>query len=221
MILSFVDDGLLVSQNKWLTVLNSFLFYSYQIISSPLERFGLRLEYGKTEVFHFSRSHGMFNPPPLDLSSIGGPILHPKNTWRYLGFIFDRKLFFWHHINFYVNKAISTVKCMKILGNSVHSLVPQQKWLLYRNCALPITLYGFQLWFYNKVPLSYLLKELNEIQRRAAIWILGTFHTLPSYEIEAIISLIFIHLYLQKLSSRLQLRAHSLLYNHILRSLIE
>ena len=80
------------------------------------------MEYGKTEVFHFSRSHGVFDPLPLDLSSIGGLILHPKNTWRYLKYIFDRKLFFQQHIDFYANKAISMVKCMKILGNLVCGL---------------------------------------------------------------------------------------------------
>ena len=77
------------------------------------------MEHGKTEVFHFSRLHGIFDPPPLDLITLGGPILCPKNTWRYLGFIFERKLSFQQHIDFYTNKAISTVKCMKILGNSV------------------------------------------------------------------------------------------------------
>jgi len=68
---------------------------------------GLVVEYGKTDIFHFSRSHGAFNPP-LDLSSLGGPILLPKDTWRYLGFIFGCK---------YANKAISIVKCMKSLEN--------------------------------------------------------------------------------------------------------
>jgi len=69
---------------------------------------------------------------------------------------------------------------MKILGNSVCSLVFQQKQLLYRSCILSITLYGFQLWFYNNTPLSYPLKKLNKIQRRATIWILRAFCTLLS-----------------------------------------
>ena len=73
------------------------------------------IEHSKTEVFHFNRSHGSFNPPSLDLSSIGGPILHPKNSWKYLGFIFDQKLMFYQHIDFYLNKAISMVKCMRLL----------------------------------------------------------------------------------------------------------
>lgn len=126
-ILSFVDNGPLVAENKYLSILNSLLFCIYQITSFLLDRFGLILEHGKIEMFHFSRQHKAFKPPPLDISSIGGPVLCPKNMWRYLEYIFDRKLFFHQHINYYSNKAISMVKCMKILGNSIHSLIPQQK----------------------------------------------------------------------------------------------
>jgi len=73
--LSFVNNSLLVAQKKSLSVSNSLLFYSYQIVSSFLDRFGLKLEHGKIVVFYFSRSSGFFNPPPLNLFPIGSPIL--------------------------------------------------------------------------------------------------------------------------------------------------
>ena len=117
-LISFVDDSLFISQNKSIDVLSSQLFCSYNVLSGLLDKFGLNIEHSKTEIFHFNRSHGTFNPPPLDLSPLGGPILCPKNSWKYLGFIFDRKLTFHQHIDFYSNKAISMVKCMKLLGNS-------------------------------------------------------------------------------------------------------
>ena len=116
-ILSFVDDGLIIAQNKSFDISNSQLFCSYNVLTKLLDSFGLIIEHLKTEIFHFSWSQGAFNPPPLDLSLIGGPILRSKDSWRYLGFIFDRKLSFHKHIDFYANKAISTVKCMKLLGN--------------------------------------------------------------------------------------------------------
>ena len=59
------------------------------------------------------------------------------------------------------------------------------------------------------------------MQRRAAIQILGTFKTSPTFGIEAIVDLIPINLYLQKLSGRLQLWAHSLPPSHIICSLME
>ena len=60
-------------------------------------------------------------------------------------FIFNRKLTFHQHVNFYANKALSTIKYMKMLGNSNRSISPLQKRLLYKSCILPIALYGFQL----------------------------------------------------------------------------
>ena len=57
--------------------------------------------------------------------------------------------------------------------------------------------------------------------KRATIWILDTFLTSLFFSIEAITDIIPIYLHLQKLSGRSQLKAHSLPYNHILRSLLE
>ena len=190
--ISFVDDSLIISQNKSIVILNSQLFCSYNVLSKLLDSFCLIVEHSKTDIFHFNRSHGIFNPPPLDLSTIGGLILRPKDSWKYLGFIFDRKLNFHQHIDFYSNKAISTVKYMKLLGNSSRGINPIQKRLLYRCCILPIALYGFQLWFYNKAPLLYHMKILGKMQRRAAIWILGAFKTSLSEGLEAIAGLILI-----------------------------
>ena len=137
-----MEDGLFISQDKFFNISNSYLFCSYNIMSSLLEQFGLVIKYRKMEVFHFSRSYAVFNSLFLDLTSLGEHILCPKETWR---FIFDRKLNFQKHINFYAKKAISTVKCLKMLGNLLRSLVLLQKCLLYRTCVLLITLYSFLL----------------------------------------------------------------------------
>ena len=87
--LSFVDDGLIITQNKSILSSNSQLFCSYNVLSNLLTDFGLVIEHGKTEIFHFNRSHGAFNPPLLNLTPLGGPILYPKDSWKYLGFFFD------------------------------------------------------------------------------------------------------------------------------------
>ena len=123
-------------------LVNRMTNYSWNNFSSHL--FDVNVEVFKSRFFkHFSRFHGTFNPLSLNISSIRGLSLISKDTWKYLGFIFDRKLCFHQHIDFYTNKAIFTVKCMKILGNLSRGLNPQQKRLLYRSCALPIALYGF------------------------------------------------------------------------------
>ena len=121
------------------------LFRSYNFIFSLLYHFKLVIEHKKSEVFYFSRSYGNFEPFPLDLSTIKGPILQLKDTWRYFGFIFDRKLSFYKHICFYSNKALLTVKSMKMLENLSWGLLPHHKQLLFRTYILSITLYGFFL----------------------------------------------------------------------------
>ena len=219
--LSFVDNRLIIAQNNSIPISNSQLFCSYNVLSNLLTDFGLVIEHGKTEIFHFTRLHGEFNPPSLNLSSLGGPVLCPKDSWKYLGFLFDQKLTFHQHLDFYSNKALSMVKCMKLLGNSSCGISPLQKHQLYRCCILPIALYGFQLWFYNKAPLSFHMKLLNKMQRRAAIWILGAFKTSPSEEIEALAGLIQIKYHLQKLAKWSLIWPFKLQENHIIRCLLD
>lgn len=134
---------LLFSQKKSYKKSNANLFCSYRIIFSFFEQFRLIIEHNKLEVFYFSKETKNYNPSLFDWGPSGRPLLWPKNNWRYLGLIFDRKLSFCYHIYFYSNKALSTTKSMKILGNSTRRLSISHKQLLYSMCVIPITLYGF------------------------------------------------------------------------------
>ena len=113
------------------------------------------------------------------------------------------------------------VKCMKLLGNLSREINSIQKCQLYKCCVLPIALYGFQLWFYNKAPMSYHMKILDKMQRRAAIWILGAFKTSSTEEIKAITGIIPIKFHLQKLARRSQICPFKLPINHIIRDLMD
>jgi len=68
--------------------------------------------------------------------------------------------------------------------------------------------------------MSYHMKLLNKMQRRVAIWILGTFKTSPSEGIEALADIIPIKFYLQKLTDHSLIQPFKLLENYIIRSLI-
>ena len=74
-IISFVDDGLFISQINSFDISNSHFFCSYNVMTNLLEKFGLVVEHSKAEIFHFNRSQGVFNPPSLDLSPLGGSVL--------------------------------------------------------------------------------------------------------------------------------------------------
>jgi len=200
-ILSFMDDGLLISQEKSYSLSSSFLLCSYNIMSKILIDAGLVMEHSKTELFHFTRAHHPPNPS-IDLSSVGGPVISPKPIWQYLGFYFDCRLNFNYHTHFYATKCLSTLSTMKMLDNSSRGLLPIQKRLLYRTCILLIALYGFQLWFFKGAPIVKNITELKKMQQRAALWITGAFRTSLSEGIEAIAGLIPITLHLCKLNGR-------------------
>ena len=203
-LLLFVNNGLLISQEKSYEKSLAILIYSYSIIFYLFTAFGLVLEHKRSEVFHFSRARNDANPP-LDLTPIGGPILKPKETWRYLGFYFDKKFTFQYYIRYYANKALSTVKALNILDNLSRGLLSMQKQLLYHTCVLPIVLYSFQLWFFKDTLTFFPLQSLNEMQCRAALWITRVFHIFSLYGIKAIVSLMPISLHLKKLIRQAQL----------------
>jgi len=87
-ILSFVDDGLLISQNKFITVLNVKFFYSYNIISTLLTKFMLIIKHGKIEMFYFSRLQGVFDPLPPEPYISRSPHSMPQEylvlSWVYI-----------------------------------------------------------------------------------------------------------------------------------------
>ena len=109
---------------------------------------------------------------------------------------------------------------MKLLSSSTRSINPLQKRRLYRCCTLPITLYGFLLWYYNKAPTCYHLNILRKMWWRATLWITGAFCTLPILGTEAIARLVSIHLHLKKLYGRFLLQQTSLLSNYITHSIL-
>jgi len=78
--ISFIDDGLFISQSNSFDISNSCLYCSYNILSNLLEKFSLVVEHSKTEIVHFNRSHGTFNLPLLDLTPLGRNVLCPNNT---------------------------------------------------------------------------------------------------------------------------------------------
>jgi len=158
-----VDDELLISQEKSYEKSNANLFYSCNIISFLFNQFSLVIEHDKSKVFHFSRSTKNIYLISLDLRSLEDPLLYLKDIWWYLELFFDKKLSFYQHIYYYTNKALSTIKDMKILENSNRELSPIHKQLFYKICVLPITLYRFQLWYFKEVPFYQLLKELKKM----------------------------------------------------------
>ena len=87
-----------------------------------------------------------------------------------------------------------------MLGNSMWSLPPLEKRLLYYACILLIAMYSFRLWFFEGAKNKTAFKILKQMQRKAALWITGAFCTSPTGGTEALAGLIPVHLHLQYFS---------------------
>jgi hypothetical protein len=221
-VLSYVDDGTLIVQTKSWDSNLCILREAYGIMFDLLTEFGLVLKHNKSELFHFSRKPGDDNPS-LNLGyqpyTEGNP-LKPKAFWRYLGFYFDCKLSFKEHVRYYSTKALTMVQAMGILGNSNRGLLPVQKRLLYKTCVLPVAIYGYRLWFHDKVKVKGLLSSLSKMQQKAALWIIGAFSMSPTGGCEAIAGLIPIHLHICRLADRSSFRANTLSASHPFRTFL-
>jgi hypothetical protein len=122
--LSFVDDGLLIASDISYIKVHDTLRDAYTHILSLFRDFGLIMEHSKTELFNFAWSSGdtRLQNPSMNLGFApftGENCLVTKKTWQYLGVFFNCNLTFWKHIKFYATKLISTVRCMRVLGNSM------------------------------------------------------------------------------------------------------
>jgi hypothetical protein len=171
--LSFVDDGLFITQSTSLSTNNSELEVAYNVTHDLLRDSGLVVEHDKTEIFHFDRSND-FEPLPIRLSRFD-ITLTPKTHWRYLGFYFDRKLTFKEHVRFYSTKSFTLATALRMLGNSNRGLLPKHKRLLYWSCVVPVMTYGSRLWYQPHLPTKGHLDLLRRTQRKAALWITGAF----------------------------------------------
>ena len=74
-----MDNGLIISQNKLIDILNSYLFCSYNVLTKLLDKFSLIIEHSKTETFHFNRTHRVFNPPHSISFLLEDLFFTPKN----------------------------------------------------------------------------------------------------------------------------------------------
>jgi hypothetical protein len=200
-LISYIDDSTIIIQSdmwdKNLVKLRS----AYTIVFELTQYMGLVLEHSKLEGFHFSWKHGDSNP---DINLGYAPYtratpLHLGTTWRYLGFFYDNALTFHEHVKCYMNKALTTVKAMLALGNSVCGLWPKHKKMLYCACVLPITTYGSRLCLYEGAAMKGPLNSLCKMQRHACLWITGTFKTSPVGAAETLAGMPPIHLHVKKL----------------------
>ncbi|KAF8703925.1 hypothetical protein AX14_014100 [Amanita brunnescens Koide BX004] len=187
--LFFVDDSVLYTASESLARNVRVLSSTLTQLLTTLGHLGLQIEPSKTELIHFfafqlsssTRTLARLHQPPLTFRWNDSEfVIKPAEVWRYLGFFFTPSLDWTHHIQFYTNKAFSSVRACAMLGNSIRGIGPKQRSLAYQGCALPILTYGSALWYAPQgVGVSRHIRRMDRVHSFALNWITGTFRTTP------------------------------------------
>ena len=179
--LFFVDDGVLYTASESLSLNVRILSKTLLQLLTSLASIGLNIEASKTELMHFyafqlnasARSLARVHQPHLEFSWQGREFsIKPAQVWRYLGFFFTPSLDWSHHVQYYTNKAFSSVRASSMLGNSIRGIRPRQRSLAYQACVLPILSYGSALWYtpFGTGVIKH-VKRMERIHNFALSWI--------------------------------------------------
>ena len=208
-LLSFIDDTALGTLLRSLEANIAFLQKQYPIWKRTFALLCLELEDDKTELFHVwayqphVRGKPLFRGslPNLEIRSDAGEtcLIKPQTAWHYLGFIFDPELSFKAHVDRWAIKGSTTLRAYHMLGNSQRGLTLKDKQLIYITTALPILIYGFQLWYRSKGKgVKHLVKRLHQVHTAAVWWITGGFPDSHSGALIHLASLLPMQLQLDK-----------------------
>src|SRR6266404_2462198 len=205
----YVDDGLIFASGPSWTHVQQTLQAYFTVTYNWLTRAGLSLESSKTELIFFRRSHDRLASPTRlllpDYSIQSYVAITPSTCVRYLGFHIQHKLDWCQHVQVMANRTRTSLRAVKILGNSIRGLNMADWRLLYHAIALPTLSYGSQLWWAapRKQTLIHILCTAQNVGLRL---ITGAFRTSPIEPLSVLSRILPIHVYLEKLASNSALR---------------
>ena len=217
----YVDDGNLMVTSHNIQTNIRLIAHLYALVNDTLHRSGLLIEHEKTEAIHFvhtaNKAERLHIRTPITLPGVPNPIV-PTDKLRHLGFWLDPHLSWKYHINWYAHRAKTTTEASRMLGSSTRGLLPYHRRQLYIACVRPVLTYGCQVW-YRERGVKDLLKRLSTPQNLALRWISGNFRTAPIGSLEAEAGVLPLHIYCRRLQASYQLRIHTLMPSHPIKSL--
>jgi Reverse transcriptase (RNA-dependent DNA polymerase) len=206
----YIDNGAIFAcGGSWENV-EDIMREGYSVCLDWLTRAGLNAEPDKTELTFFNKPKERVKPPkyiqlPLPVLNTSYRIT-AANTIRYLGFFFDTRILWSHHVDVMCNQARATLKSLQLLGNSIHGL-DQARWrLAYNAICLTVLTYGCQLWYKGKQ--VKLVKKLQTVQNDTVRLISGTFQTTPREPLHQLLNILPMDLRLNMIVQNSALRLY-------------
>ena len=207
----YIDDGNLFACADDFAQVNTLLRRAYRDCWDWLHRAGLSIEPDKTEVIFFQNSHAAHPRPThiwlADPSRNLEYRVDASNTVRYLGIYFDFRLSWKEHVHVMTNRARSTLKALRLLGNSIRGLDWANWRVVYNAVILPILTYAAPVWYSGQ---AGLLDDLRKAQNAAVRHVAGAFSTTPIEPLHQLMGILPIDLRLQLLCKNAALRFYRL-----------
>jgi Reverse transcriptase (RNA-dependent DNA polymerase)/Endonuclease-reverse transcriptase len=208
----YIDDGAIFACGRDWSEIATAMQAGYLTCVEWLARAGLDVEPDKSELIFFRKRKERSDPPAhihLPLPSYNTYYqVQTANTLRYLGFYFDTRLNWTHHVDIMCNRARASIKALQLLGNSVRGLDHARWKLAYNAICLPVLTYGCQLWYKGKQ--VTLVKKLQLVQNDAVKVISGTFRTTPREPLHQLLNIFPMDLRLSLHTQNTALRLYKL-----------
>ena len=147
----FVDDLAIYFSSSSISTIERQLQLAIAKIQEFTHRTGFKISAEKTVAMHFHRKRGLQQEPDLN---IGGTNIRFEQTAKFLGMIFDTRLYWHEHIKYLKNKCLKSLDILKCLSRMKWGADRQSLLHIYRATTRAQLDYGCQI--YASAPTRYL-----------------------------------------------------------------
>lgn len=154
---------------------------------------GLEVNPNKSQVMIITTARKI-QTKPIKYKNI---VLNTTKSIKFLGINFDDKHLFRHHLDITIASCKRTLWAARYLVGKTWGISVDKMIFIYNQIVIPKLCHG-AIVFWHKTLYSSYVKNLEQLQRMAALAITGCSKTTPTMAIEAIINLLPIDLHIQE-----------------------
>ena len=165
----------------------------------------------KSELMHYYKARQKVQNPYVNVNLPNGTCIEPSDVQRWLGFWFDRKLSWKHHIQTRTASAMRVFRALSRLGNTKRGHSQSALRQLYQSCITTVADFGAEVWWNQQ---KTQCRSFQQLQNQAMRKIAGAFKTTPIAALEAELGLPPADLRLDRIQRAYATRLLTLPENH-------
>ena len=128
----------------------------------------------KSELMHYYKARKKVQNPYVNVILPNGTCIEPSDVQRWLGFWFDNKLSWKHHIQTKTSSAMRVFMALSRLGNTERGLSHSALRQLYQSCITTVADFGKEVWWNQ---LKTQCRPFQGLQNQAMIFFFLLFYS--------------------------------------------